>query len=376
MESAFWDEIVSFRHELHTHPELSGKEQKTKERIAAFLSSHTSFVLENHGGWLSAHLCPQGAEGAAPIAFRADMDALPIDETIALPYGSVVSGVAHKCGHDGHMAALVAAACLMDRDSRIRRPVYLVFQPAEETGEGGHACAEWLSDKGVQEVYAFHNLSGHREGAVMVREGMTQPASCGVTFAFEGKGAHAGTPELGRNPASALVRLEMAAEQLDGTKAGKLCFATTVGVTLGNHDFGISPGEGRISFTLRAGADEDLAQMEETLKQEARSLAQRLGLSVSYELHDPFPATVNDAACAERVRACARELGFQQEELEEPWRPSEDFGWYTRLMPGALFYVGNGEAWPAPHDPAYDFNDKILPVAAKMFAKLAEGAAL
>lgn len=373
MDSAFWDEIVSFRHELHEHPELSGHEMKTKERIASFLASHTSFELENHGSWLSAFLCPEGADGAAPIAFRADMDALPIDETIGLAYGSCVPGVAHKCGHDGHVAALVAAACLMEQDPAIAHPVYLVFQPAEETGEGGRTCAEWLAGKGASEVYAFHNLSGHREGAVLVRDGMTQPASCGLTFAFEGKGAHADTPELGRSTAPALARLQLAAEKLDKSKEGKLQFATTVGMTLGSHDFGISPGRGKVSFTLRAGEDEGLARMEEELGKEAHELAQRFGLSVSREKHDPFPATVNDWRAAEKVRASARELGFVQEKLPEPWRPSEDFGWYTKLTCGALFYVGNGETWPAPHDPAYDFNDRILPVAARMFVKLAEG---
>lgn len=372
MDDAFWDEIVTFRHDLHAHPELSGREVGTKQRIQGFLSSHTSLAAEDHGSWLSARFCPEGTEGVAPIAFRADMDALPIDETISLPYGSTVPGVAHKCGHDGHMAALVAAACLMEHDAAIRRPVYLVYQPAEETGEGGHACAAWLASQGVREVYAFHNLSGHEEGAVMVREGMTQPASCGLTFAFEGKGAHAGTPELGRSPAPALARLQLAAEKLTDDGAGKLCFATTVGITAGNHDFGIAPGTGMISFTLRAGKDEDLLRMAETLKKEAQALAELFGLAVSWKICDAFPATVNDGCCAARVRICARALGFAAEELKEPWRPSEDFGWYGQLMPAALFYIGNGEAWPPPHDPAYDFNDAVLPVAAKMFARLAE----
>jgi amidohydrolase len=372
MDDAFWDEIVTFRHDLHAHPELSGREVGTKRRIQDFLSSHTSLAAEDHGSWLSARFCPEGAEGVAPIAFRVDMDALPIDETISLPYGSTVPGVAHKCGHDGHMAALVAAACLMEHDAAIRRPVYLVFQPAEETGEGGHACAAWLASQGVREVYAFHNLSGHREGAVLVRDGMTQPASCGLTFAFEGKGAHAGTPELGRSPAPALARLQLAAERFTDTEEGMIRLATTVGMTVGSHDFGISPGSGAISFTLRAGTDEDLILMKETLETEGQALAQRFGLSLSSELHDLFPATMNDARCAARVRACAHDLGIAQEELAEPWRPSEDFGWYGQLMPAALFYIGNGEAWPPPHDPAYDFNDAVLPVAAKMFARLAE----
>lgn len=132
MDSAFWDEIVSLCHALHAHTELSGREMTTKERIRSSLSFHTSAALADYGSWLSARFCPEGAEVAAPIAFHADMDALPIDETIELPYGSVVPDVAHKCSHDGHTAALAAAARLIEQNAAIERPVCLVFQPAEE----------------------------------------------------------------------------------------------------------------------------------------------------------------------------------------------------------------------------------------------------
>ena len=132
MDSAFWDEIVSLCHALHAHTELSGREMTTKERIRSSLSFHTSAALADYGSWLSARFCPKGAEVAAPIAFHADMDALPIDETIELPYGSVVPDVAHKCSHDGHTAALAAAARLIEQNAAIERPVCLVFQPAEE----------------------------------------------------------------------------------------------------------------------------------------------------------------------------------------------------------------------------------------------------
>ena len=132
MDSAFWDEIVSLCHALHAHTELSGREMTTKERIRSSLSFHTSAALADSGSWLSARFCPKGVEVAAPIAFHADMDALPIDETIELPYGSVVPDVAHKCSHDGHTAALAAAARLIEQNAAIERPVCLVFQPAEE----------------------------------------------------------------------------------------------------------------------------------------------------------------------------------------------------------------------------------------------------
>ncbi len=331
----------------------------------------------DQGGWFACRYEPEQGSGEPPIAFRADMDALPIPETIDLPYGSKHPGVAHKCGHDGHTAALAAVALDLEQDKKICRPVCLVFQSAEETGKGGRACAEFLADGGVSEVYAFHNLSGHPEGSILVRDGLTQPASVGLAVWFCGLEAHAGTPENGRNPAGALARMALAAEEM-GHAAGssRLMLSTIVSIKEGQRDFGISPGTGEICFTLRAGDEEDLAWMEQTLKDKAQELGQEGGFAVSFSEEDPFPATVNDVRCSGRVRAAAQALGIPLAPLPSPWRPSEDFGWYAKAMPGALFYIGNGEAWPAPHQPDYDFNDRILPVAQSIFLKLAEGKAL
>lgn len=374
-DEAFWQDIVQLRHGLHAHPELSGEEMWTKERLEEFISSRTRLEIQDHGSWFSARFCPQHPDGAPPVAFRADMDALPLPEAIDLPYGSVVPGVSHKCGHDGHSAALAALACLLEDDVAITRPVCLVFQPAEETGKGGRACADFVRDAGAGEVYAFHNLSGYPEGAVMVRDGLAQPASSGLAISFEGVPAHAGTPELGRNPAAALGRLAVAAERLEQEESPsrKLRFATVVGIHEGKRDFGISPGRGEILFTLRSGDEEDLAAMQDALVGQAEALAKRYGLKMSSRIEDPFPATVNDPVCAARARRAAEEIGAALVPMPEPWRPSEDFGWYTKAVPGAMLYIGNGETWPHPHQLEYDFNDRILPVAARLFLRLAEG---
>ena len=120
--------------------------------------------------------------------------------------------MAHKCGHDGHSSALAALALLLEKDENILRSVYLIFQSAEETGKGGKSCADFVEAAGLGEVYAFHNLSGYPENAVMVRDGLTQCASKGLTFRFTGKRAHAGTPEEGNNPAPALAKLTLFAQ--------------------------------------------------------------------------------------------------------------------------------------------------------------------
>lgn len=374
---ADWAAIVALRHTLHAHPELSGQETETKKRLMDFIQSRTHLKVVDKGHWFYALYEPKNQNGRPPIGFRADMDALPMPESRTdLPYGSTTGCAAHKCGHDGHSAALAALALLVEKDPEIRRPVYLIFQSAEETGKGGQACANFVQAAGLGEVYAFHNLSGYPENAIMVRDGLTQCTSKGLTFRLVGKRAHAGTPEEGNNPAPALARLTLFAQDLvqkiaDGSE--KTLLLTLVGLNVGGQDFGIAPGEGSVSFTLRADEETDLAALEQQLRQEAGRLAREDSLQLTVTEADPFPATVNHKACAERVRQAARDMGLLLAPMEKPWRPSEDFGWYLKVCPGAMFYVGNGETWPAPHHPLYDFNDRILQTPAKVFLRLAEG---
>lgn len=369
-----WSLIKELRHTLHAHPELSGREDKTKARLMDFIRKHTDLTVKDMGHWFYALYKPEQPDNIPPIAFRADMDALPIPETIDIPYASVEPDVSHKCGHDGHSAALAALALMLAHDNKVKRQVYLIFQSAEETGQGGKACADFIRDRGIGEVYAFHNLSGYPENAVMVRDTLTQYASAGLTFRFIGRTSHAGTPEQGISPAPALARMQIFAEQMmqEETDSGTFLLITTVGINAGGHDFGISPGEGSICFTLRAGSDEKMASVEKSLIEEADRLAEDAGLRIDFSAADVFPATVNDPACAAKVREAAEALGLQTVPMKQPWRPSEDFGWYLKECPGAMFYVGNGENWPAPHQSDYNFNDRILRTAPSVFLKLAE----
>lgn len=204
----------------------------------------------------------------------------------------------------------------------------------------------------------------------MVRDRLTQCASEGLLVKFHGERAHAGTPEDGRNPAAAIAALALYTQQLPAAQGIHLC--TIVHMLEGNLDFGISPGDGEIAFTLRTESDSELDDMEKNLRRHAEQLAEQYGLHVDFSIYDPFPATINDPQCAEKVRHAAAKLGLTLAPMDQPWRPSEDFGWYTKVRPGAMFYVGNGVNWPMPHQPGYDFNDHILQTAASVFLKLAE----
>lgn len=250
------------------------------------------------------------------------------------------------------------------------RTVYLIFQPGEEIGAGGERCAALLREKDISEVYAFHNMSGYPEGAVIVRNGLTNPASEGLTIRFHGKQSHASAPEEGRNPAAAISRLALYSQELIEQPHSGMALCTITGINVGSGDFGISPSEGTICLTLRAEQEAEMKQMEESLLRYASRQAEKDRLSMEYQISDYFPETRNHEDGVRRVLRCAEQQGIPAMEMENLWRASEDFGYYLKQCPGAMFYIGNGPDYPPLHTQAYDFNDRILPTAIRMLAGL------
>lgn len=367
--------ITALRHTLHENAELSLQETHTQEILKAFLRTHTSLEIIDRGAWFYARKTPgknRGGSGGAgrAIAFRADMDALPIDEGTALPWHSRTRGVAHKCGHDGHCAALCGLALLLE-EREITRPVCLIFQCAEEIGEGAKRCVPELRKLDVSLIYAFHNLSAWPEGALIYRRGLTQPASCGLRFCFAGRACHASEPEKGVSPALACAKLTERAAALSSAPGEALALCTVVGVKVGSGDFGVSPGDGTVSLTLRAASEAALANMDHALSNTAGELAAQYGLTVERSCHDRFPETRNETRALDAVLSAAEALGVPTREMPEMWRASEDFGCFTHEIPGAIFYLGSGENHPPLHSKDYDFNDALLPIAAELFFALA-----
>ena len=375
------EKIKRLRHELHAHPELSMKERETKRRLMEFLRENTKLFIEDRGHYFYAYANGKNEE-LEPIAFRADMDALPMEEKAGLPYGSKNPGVCHKCGHDGHCAALCGLALEADRLGT-DRPVYFIFQHGEEIGGGGEECARLIREKGIRGVFAFHNMSGYPEGQVLVKSGVTQCTSKGLTIYMEGTPAHASQPEDGKNPAAALAKLALAIEAMAGAQRGEenagqgenssfggFVLATIVELSAGGRNFGIAASKGSVSVTLRADYERDLNRLEERIRETAQGLAKRYGLALSFEEQDFFPETVNDPEAVSLVRRAAASLKIPVRELSQPFRASEDFGYYLKQCPGAIFYIGNGEDHPQLHTAEYDFNDGILERAVDLFFAL------
>ncbi|MBQ7593659.1 MAG: M20/M25/M40 family metallo-hydrolase [Synergistaceae bacterium] len=383
--------IIALRHELHEYPELSMNETQTKRRLMSFLEANTKLAVIDCGKWFYAS---HYVEGTKAIAFRADMDALPIDEginiqiddteakdfradmntlpvnkKINLPYASRNPGVSHKCGHDGHCAALCGLGLELE-DIDVKRSVYLIFQHAEETGQGARECANLLRERSISEIYTFHNWSGWPEKSIVVREGLCQCASAGLTIKFTGKTSHASEPEKGINPAYSIAKLISEIEAVSQKYSDRKILCTIINIKLGEKNFGISPGEGELSLTLRAEREDDMRTFRNAVVKLAENLARENSLLVEVSSCDYFPETLSDKSCVGRVRTAAKTLGLKVIDMPEAIRASEDFGFYTKLVHGAIFYVGNGESYPAIHTRDYDFNDEILASSVDMFAEI------
>lgn len=182
------DKVIALRHRLHKYPELSGQETETKRRLMDFLKENTPLTVTDRGKWFYAEYHP--AESRGSIAFRADFDAIKVFEDMPLPYCSVNRGVAHKCGHDGHSAALAGFAAEVGRKGA-DKDIYFIFQHGEETGEGGEPCSCLIEEKQIDEVYAVHNFPGIPFGSLGLRCGTINCASKGMEMIFTGAPAHA-----------------------------------------------------------------------------------------------------------------------------------------------------------------------------------------
>ena len=368
--------VTELRHELHAHPEISGQEVETKRRLMSFLAEHTSFVIHDEGSWFWVKV--PGTDPAQPsIGFRADYDALPIPEDLDLPYASKNPGVSHKCGHDGHSSALAGLALELEgRD--VPSDVYLIFQPAEETGAGGFPSSRLIEREAIDQIYAFHNWSGIPRGCVALKRGVSQCASQGLSLEFKGITTHASNPEAGVNPSETIAQLVLYVMDLAGVaRLGNRhsCFegfvlATVVGIEVGRKDFGISASHGELNLTLRAENESDLAKLKSLICDEASHLAKQTSLLLSITDCDVFPETCNDDAAIDLVAAAAQRAGLPVVYLEKPYRASEDFGHYLKLASGAMVYIGNGQDWPPLHTSAYDFLDSNLEVAVDLWLSI------
>ena len=349
------------RESLHSMPELALHEEKTKAFIKDFIEKHTTLELHDEGAYLYA----VHREGAGEcMVVRADFDAVPCE-----------GGAAHLCGHNGHTAALLALALRLE-GARIGKNVVLLFQPAEETGEGAPICASLFEKERISAVIGTHNIPGEPQGCVLLRRGTFACASCGLEIIMRGAPTHAAYPENGVNPTeqTAKLALDIPAEAARLTKErSAMTLATVVGMRTGERAFGVAASEGSLWVTLRSESGEALTELVGFAKSDARTMASAAGLELTVNECDPFPATVNDPSLVSRAESILAAENLPYKYLPAPFRWSEDFGHYAKYAPSLFFGIGSGESTAPLHTAGCEYPSGLAPQTGDLLFKLVKG---
>ncbi|MEB2773724.1 amidohydrolase [Algoriphagus sp. D3-2-R+10] len=361
-------ELVNLRHLLHQNPEIAGEESATAEKILAFFAKlKPDQTIQNLGGNGLAFIF-KGKNPGHRSLFRAELDALPIQEAGDLSYISQTLGKAHLCGHDGHMTII----CGLGEKLAMRRPengeVVLLFQPAEETGEGARNILDDPRFQQIKPDYAFalHNLPGFPLHQVVIRRGTFAAGSSGLTITLAGKTSHAAHPDAGINPAQAIAQLIQTLSTLP-KKLKNFALVTVIHAEIGSLAFGTSAGKGSLSLTIRAFEQNDLESLIGMISEEAKKIALAENLGCDFSLVEQFAVSKNDPKAAEIALEVIKGLGLDLVEKSEPFRWSEDFGLFSQSCPSYLFGLGSGEDCPQLHEPTYDFPDELIETGVRIF---------
>ncbi|MFK4825787.1 M20 aminoacylase family protein [Paenochrobactrum sp. BZR 588] len=369
--------LEDIRHHLHANPELSFEEEKTAAYVADKLESWGYEVTRNIGGH-GVVGCLTVGTGGRNIAIRADMDALPIQEKTGLAYASQIDGKMHACGHDGHTTMLLGAAQYLARTKNFIGTVTLIFQPAEEAGEGSGAqamIADGLFERfPVDAIFGLHNHPGIPEGTVLTRSGPIMAASDTALIRVIGKGGHASRPHLTVDPIMVASSLVMALQtvvsrNIDPTETAVI----TVGSIHGGEASNVISEHVDMAISIRSFSPDIRELLQKRVCELTEQHVAAYGASAEIKYQLGYPVVVNSDDETIFATEVASELIGESNVSTCPLLPgSEDFAYFLQHKPGSFFRLGNGLNSAVLHNPKYNFNDENLTIGAALWARLAE----
>lgn len=377
---------AELRHRLHQIPELAYQEFETAKTIRTQLDRLRISHIDGVTGAPTATIAVIGDESKPCIALRSDIDALPITEQTGLPYASTHSGRMHACGHDGHMATLMATAeYLKSVEKDLPVCVKLLWQPAEEFGGGARRLVEagvldgTIGPK-VNTIFGLHGWPGLPVGCVATKAGALLAATDNFSATFIGKGCHGAFPHLGIDPivtaCQAVINLQqLVSREIDPTEPAAL----TVGKIQAGTATNIIPDQATIEGTVRTLNPSTRELAKGAVKRRCEGIAAANDCSVQFEWIEGYPATVNDPKMADYVARIARQtLGENRFiPVARSCMGGEDFAYYLEKIPGCFFLVGvepaGAKNHPSLHSDRYDFTDAAIAVGMRMFIGLVQG---
>ncbi len=366
--------LCQWRQHLHQNPEFGFEEQATADFVVKRLKEFGIEDIETGIGGTGVVATLRRGRGDRTIALRADMDCLQIHETTNLPYASSKPGLMHACGHDGHTTILLGAAAVLAQEGGFDGTVRLVFQPAEEWGQGMKAMIrDGLGSRlGFDEIYGLHNKPGLPVGSFEIRPGPFMGAEDGFRITVRGRGGHASRPQDCKDAilcaCSIVTELQTIVSRAIDPSALAVVSVTSIA---GDNIKNAIASEARIEGDCRHFDDAVSHRVEESMRRIANGMAMAHDCDADVEYERVFVPLVNDAEATQRALQAARSV-FGENNTDPDARPmgaSEDFAQALKLAPGAFGNFGNGDSAPL-HNAGYDFNDAALVPGVQWFVEL------
>ncbi len=374
------ERVVKFRREIHRHPELSGREEKTSSFVAGVLEDNDIEVKTGVGGYGVVGLL-RGGVSVNTMALRADMDALPIQEQSGTGYSSEVPGVMHACGHDVHTAILMGTAIVLSRlRDRLPGNVKFIFQPSEESSVGG--AKKMIEDGALEDpapsaIAALHCYPELEVGRIGHRAGIMTASSDTLTIKIKGRSGHASRPHQAVDAIHVASMVINAVHHIVSRRTDPLHHAViSIGVIKGGTAPNIISDHVEMKGTVRTLDPVMRRKMPKIIEQTVKGIT--MGSGAEYEFRYSFgsPSVVNDKEMDELVRRCAVEVVGEENTIEmpDPLLGSEDFAYFAERIPGAFFRLGTsnrekGITYPL-HNPKFDVDEDALSIGMTLMSLL------
>ena len=377
--------IAAVRRDIHAHPELCFEEVRTADVVAQKLTEWGIPIHRGLGTTGVVGIVKNGTSSRA-VGLRADMDALPMQEFNTFAHASKHQGKMHACGHDGHVAMLLAAAQHFAKHRNFDGTVYLIFQPAEEGGGGARVMIEdgLFEQFPMEAVYGMHNWPGMPVGTFAVSPGPVMASTSEFKITLRGKGGHAALPHTGIDPVPIACGMVQTFQTII-SRNKKPVDAGVISVTMihAGEATNVVPDSVELQGTVRTFTVEVLDLIEKRMRQIAEHTCAAHDATCEFEFVRNYPPTINSPAEAEFARkVMAGIVGEERVLPQEPTMGAEDFAYMLQAKPGAYCFIANGDGAHREmghgggpcmlHNPSYDFNDDLIPLGATYWVKLAE----
>ncbi len=374
------DKVVTIRHDLHEHPELSGHEEHTKYLVKGILEASGYKVKEfdDHYGLIADLDSPN--IGTKRVAIRADMDALPIEEHTNAPYASRVPGVMHACGHDSHTAiALGAAIALAEFKEQLPGNIRFIFQPSEESKEGGSIqMIEGGALAGVDAIFGLHAYPYLPTGQIGYKYGVMMASADVFTIEVFGKSAHGARPHEG---VDAILVTAMIINSLNHIVSRRIDPLHPAVISLGQIEGGTAPNiicdHVKVRGTVRTVNEAIRKNIPEMMEESIKGIAKSMGAKFNFDYEFGQPELINDDKMVDVIVEAAKEVVGAENciDLEDPVMGGEDFSEYLQIVPGAFFRLGTcnkeKETCVSQHNSRFNVDDDALQIGMKILSSAA-----